>query len=83
MEKITHDHLSRPYAQLPDGLESMLHAEKRGGRFYFRAFGEECCLGPEPIRLEPFKSFRDFPNSMHIGERSVQTVKECSFPMCP
>ena len=40
-EKITHDNLSRLYAQLPDGLESMLHAEKRGGRFYFRAFGEE------------------------------------------
>ena len=90
-ERITHDHLSRLYAQLPDGLESMLHAEKREGRFYFRAFGEECCLGPEmitlsdkpivdpravlislyaihaspePIRLEAFKSFRDFPNSM-------------------
>ena len=69
----------------------MLHAEKRGEHFYFRAFGEDCCLGPdmitlsdkpivdpravlislyaihaspEPIRLEPFKSFRDFPNSM-------------------
>ena len=40
-EKITRDHLSRLYAKLPDGLESMLHAEKREGRFYFRAFGEE------------------------------------------
>ena len=40
-EKITRDHLSRLYAQLPDGLESILHAEKRGERFYFRAFGEE------------------------------------------
>jgi hypothetical protein len=50
-EKITHNHLSRLYAQLPDGLKSMLHAEKRGERFYFRAFGEECCLGPEMITL--------------------------------
>ena len=29
----------------------MLHAEKRGERFYFRAFGEECCLGPDMITL--------------------------------
>jgi hypothetical protein len=50
-EKITHDHLSRLYAQLPDGFESMLNAEKRGGCFYFRAFGEECCLGPDMITL--------------------------------
>lgn len=50
-EKIIRDHVSRLYAQLPDGLESMLHAEKRRERFYFRAFGEDGWLCPDMITL--------------------------------
>ena len=73
-EKITRDHLSRPYAQLPDGLVSMPHAEKRGGRFYFRAFGEECCLGPEMITL-PDKPMVD-PRAVLI---SLYAIVTCLF----
>ena len=89
--RIAREHLSRLFTQLPIGFESMLQAEKSGDRFCFRAFGEDCCLGPdmitlsgkhiadprvvlislyashaspEPVRLEPFMSFRDLPNSM-------------------
>ena len=74
-----------------EGLEKGFPARKEGDLFYFRAFGEDCCLGPEritlagspeigpkgllislyaayvnrePIHLEPFKAFKDFPNSM-------------------
>jgi hypothetical protein len=68
-----------------------LPARRKGDLFYFRAFGEDCCLGPHgisfsgipetgpkgllislyathilpsSIRLEPYKSFKDLPNSM-------------------
>ena len=64
---------------------------REGPNFYFRAFGEDCSLGPhkiilsgmpetgpkgllislyathvkpEPIQLEPYKSFKDLPGSM-------------------
>ena len=101
-ERIGREHLSRLFTQLPVCLESMLHAEKRGDLFYFRAFGRDCCFGPdkitlsgkhivdprvvlislyaipaspEPIRLEPFISFRDFPNSMSY-EVPVRTHSE-------
>jgi hypothetical protein len=89
--RIARKRLSRLFARLPIGFESMLQAEKSENRFCFRAFGEDCCLGPdmitlsgkhiadprvvlislyaghanpEPVRLEPFMSFRDLPNSM-------------------
>ena len=50
-ERIARQHLYRLFTQLPVGLESMLHAEKRGDRFYFRAFGGDCCFGPDMITL--------------------------------
>ncbi|NQT57134.1 MAG: DUF3786 domain-containing protein [Desulfobacteraceae bacterium] len=89
--KIIMDNLSKIYIQLPDHLEKHLGTKRKGNRFYFRAFGEECCLGPDmidlsgnpaveprgllislyaihanpdPIQLEPFKSFKDLPGSM-------------------
>ena len=89
--KIIMDNLSKIYIQLPDHLEKHLGGKRKGGRFYFQAFGEECCLGPDminlsgnpaieprgllislyaihanpdPIQHEPFKSFKDLPDSM-------------------
>ena len=86
-----HENLSRLFAQLPPDLENLLGAEKKGDHFYFRAFGEDCCVGPEritlskklsvdptgllislyalhanpePIQIEPLKSFKDLPGSM-------------------
>jgi hypothetical protein len=90
-EKLMHENLSKLFAQLPPDLENLLGAEKKGDHFYFRAFGENCCVGPEritlsnkpsidprgllislyalhanpePIQIEPFKSFKDLPGSM-------------------
>jgi hypothetical protein len=90
-EKIIGKNLSRLFAQLPHDIETSLGAQRKGDNFYFRAFGEDCCLGPEMItlsgktavdprallislysiranpetlQLEPFKSFRDLPDSM-------------------
>ena len=106
-ERIARQHLYRLFTQLPVGLESMLHAEKRGDRFYFCAFGGDYCFGtdmitlsgkrivdprvvlislyaihasPEPIRLEPFISFRDLPNSMPY-EGAFRAQKKNSKPL--
>lgn len=89
--KIINENLSRLFSQLPDDLEGLLGAERRGDCFYFRAFGEDCCIAPEritfsdrlvddpkgllvslyginaspdPIQVEPLKSFKDLPGSM-------------------
>ncbi len=50
-KKIIHDNLSKIYAQLPDKLEKFLGAERKNDRFCFRAFGEDCCIGPDMISL--------------------------------
>jgi hypothetical protein len=90
-QHIIEDHLERLYANSLEGLERALPAQKKGDAYYFRSFGEVCCLGtngitlsgkPEtgpkgllialyatrvshdPTRLEPFKAFKDFPDSM-------------------
>lgn len=90
-KKIILNNLSSLYNNLPENLEKALPALKKGNLFYFRAFGEDCCLGPENItlsgrpddgprgllislyatharpgflQLEPFKSFRELPDSM-------------------
>lgn len=90
-EKIIKDNLKRVYANSTESLEKSLPARKEGDLFYFRAFGEDCCLGPdkitlagrteagpkgllislyatrvnyESIQLEPFKAFKDLPDSM-------------------
>ena len=89
--KIINENLSRLFSQLPDDLEDLLGVERRGDHFCFRAFGEECCIGPDkialsgkpvedprgllvslyaintspdPIQLEPLRSFKDLPGSM-------------------
>ncbi|MBW1804341.1 MAG: DUF3786 domain-containing protein [Deltaproteobacteria bacterium] len=48
-EKIIHDNLSVIFADHPGDLEKFLPAEKNGDRLVFRAFGEECTLGPEGL----------------------------------
>ena len=90
-EKIIRENISRIYHNLSENLEKTLPATKKENLFYFRAFGEDCCLGPEginlsgrpaeepkgllislyanhagpdPVRLEPFQSFKDLPGNM-------------------
>ena len=50
-ERLIRENLSRLFAQLPPDLEKLLGAEKKGGHFYFRAFGEDCCVDTECITL--------------------------------
>ena len=74
-----------------EGLEGALPAYRKGDSYYFRSFGEACCLGPngitlsdkpetgpkgllialyathvsyDSIQVEPFKAFKDLPDSM-------------------
>lgn len=90
-QRITEDHLESLYANPMEGLEGALPAHREGDSYYFRAFGEDCCLEPngitlsdkfetgprgllialyathvshDPIQLEPFKAFKDLPDSM-------------------
>ncbi len=90
-QQIIEDHLERLYANPMEGLERALPAQRQGDSYYFRSFGESCCLGPngitlssksetgpkgllislyaihvshDPIWLEPFKAFKDLPDSM-------------------
>jgi len=89
--KIIARNLETIFKSRADELERLLPALREGEIFRFRAFGEECTLGPqevlfsgipeqgpraivvtlyalaagpEPIRLEPFQSFKDLPGSM-------------------
>jgi hypothetical protein len=50
-QKIIGENLLRIYSNLPEVLEKALPARREGNRFYFRAFGEDCCLGPKQITL--------------------------------
>jgi hypothetical protein len=90
-EKIIKDNLKRIYANPIEKLRKALPATREDNVFLFRAFGQDCSLGPEtirldgsqetgpkgllvslyatyvshePIRLEPFMAFKDFPGSM-------------------
>ena len=88
---IIEDHIKKLFTNPMEGLERALPARRKGESFYFRAFGEACCLEPngitlsdkpetgpkgllialyathvshDPIQLEPFKAFKDLPDSM-------------------
>ena len=51
-EKIIRENLSGFYAQLPrEAVETCLGAELKGDIFGFRAFGEDCRIGPDDITL--------------------------------
>jgi hypothetical protein len=90
-EKLLLANLSEAYRKSGAGLQERLPARKEGSAYHFRAFGEDCCVtqesvrlsgapdtgpksllislyarhvGTEPMRMEPFNSFRDLPNSM-------------------
>jgi len=90
-QNIIEDHLGRLYTNPIERLEKALPAHRKGDSYYFRSFGEECCLKPngitlsgkpetgpkgllialyathaghDPIQLEPFKAFKDLPDSM-------------------
>ena len=110
-EKIIHENLSGFYAQLPrEGVETCLGAESKGDGFGFRAFGEDCRIGPDditlsgetvvdpkgilislyavhagpdPVRLEPLKAFKDFPGSMPYWDAFSANSERILVPQVP
>ena len=108
--KIIRENLFRLYNNLSENLEKALPANQEGDRFYFNAFGENCCLGPDkitlsgrettgpkgilislyashahldPLQLEPFKSFKDFPNSMPYHAAFTANSEQVLVPYVP
>ena len=51
-EKIIMDNLTRIYARPEGTLERALPADRDGNVFLFRAFGQDCSLGPENISMD-------------------------------
>jgi len=49
--KIVQQNLDRLYGALPDDLAERLPARQEGKHLAFRAFGEECRIGPDGIEL--------------------------------
>ena len=110
-EKIIRKNLSGFYAQLPhEGVETCLGAESKGVGFGFRAFGEDCLIGPDditlsgktvvdpkgilislyavhaspdPVRLEPFKAFKDLPDSMPYWDAFSANTERILVPHVP
>ena len=50
-ERIVQEALTRLYQDRPEDLEACLPAIREGDRFLFRAFGQDCILGPDRITL--------------------------------
>ncbi|MFC1886976.1 DUF3786 domain-containing protein [Thermodesulfobacteriota bacterium] len=50
--KIARGNLDRLYRNLSDDLANNLPGEKNGDRFWFKAFGEQCCISPEGISID-------------------------------
>jgi hypothetical protein len=90
-ESLIDQNLNEAFRRSPSELGIRINADSNGDLFFFRAFGEDCCLGrsgitlsgrpavgpkgllislyalhatKESMRLEPFKAFKDLPDSM-------------------
>ena len=47
--KIIRENLSKVFCQMPQDLEASLKAERKGDHYCLRAFGKDCCLGPDSV----------------------------------
>jgi len=50
-EKLIHDNLGRLYKNPPKDLGLILPTNRKGDSFFFEAFGQECRIRPEGIKL--------------------------------
>jgi hypothetical protein len=109
-QQIIEDHLEGLYANPVEGLEGALPAHRKGDSYYFRSFGEACCLKPngitlsgkpetgpkgllialyatrvshDPIQLEPFKAFKDLPESMPYHGAFTMNSEKVLVPRVP
>jgi hypothetical protein len=109
-QQIIEYHLEGLYANPMEGLEGALPAHRKGDSYFFRAFGEACCLKPngiilsgkpetgprallitlyttrvshDPIQLEPFKAFKDLPDSMPYHGAFTMNSEQILVPCVP
>lgn len=87
-EKIIRENLTRIYHNLSENLEKALPATKKEHLFYFRAFGEDCCLGAEGITLSgrPVEGPKGLLISLyanHAGHDPIQLEPFQSFKDLP
>jgi len=76
-EKIIRENLTKIYHNLSENLEKALPATKRENLFYFRAFGEDCCLDPEGITLSgrPAKGPKGLLISLYAKHTSPDPIQ--------
>ena len=75
-EKLLRKNLHSLYNNRPENLDTRLPAVQKDNLFHFRAFGEDCCLGPEGINLsgKPAKGTEGLLISLyaiHVGPDPV------------
>ena len=75
-EKLLRKNLRSLYNNRPENLDTRLPAVQKDNLFHFRAFGEDCCLGPEGINLsgKPAKGTEGLLISLyaiHVGPDPV------------
>lgn len=75
-EKLLRKNLHSLYNNRPENLDTRLPAVQKDNLFHFRAFGEDCCLGPEGINLsgKPAKETEGLLISLyaiHVGPDPV------------
>lgn len=75
-EKLLRKNLHSLYNNRPENLDTRLPAVQKDNLFHFRAFGEDCCLGPEGIHLsgKPAKGTEGLLISLyaiHVGPDPV------------
>ena len=87
-QQIIEDHLKNLYANPREGLEWALPARKEGDSYYFRALGDDCCLGPDGITFskEPEigpKGILISLYSNHVTQDSIQLKPFIAFKGLP
>lgn len=80
-EKIIQHNLAHIYGRNLEALEDNLPAEKKGTYFYFRAFGEDCCLTPDGITLSglPANGPKGLLISLYAGNVGPETLQMTPF----
>ena len=80
-QKIIRENLTRTYENPSENLEKSLPAVKKEKLFYFKAFGEDCCLGPERVTLseEPEEGPKGLLISLYANHSKLEPLQLVPF----
>jgi hypothetical protein len=80
-DELITDHLRQLFRHLPEGIDEDLPARREGTHFHFRAFGEDCTLGPEQIALSgtPETGPKGLLISLYALEANPEPIKLAPF----